>query len=126
MINYFKYIFYHFLCLTDSLVNFIFSIIGVYPKVDLACEFLVKEALFRVNKEIDGRKDVKEKNLADADFLVSKARKADAEESITPVKGMGRFIDPFETEPTLSSDPRIPKDAAAKEVESLWKPKTGG
>ena len=65
---------YYCVSFVDSSINFMASIIGAYPKVDLATSFLIYLELKRVDKEIGGRLSSREANRQKADAQMGEAK----------------------------------------------------
>jgi len=74
MLNYGKYIIYYFLALADGFANFLFSVVGFYPKIDTATSFLIRTELARMSTDLESRESEREGMLAEADNNVQTAR----------------------------------------------------
>lgn len=73
MRKYFRYLFYFFLCVIDSIINFFCAIFGGYPAVDLANTFLVYAEFGRVKEEMGDREEDKLELHERADQLKQQA-----------------------------------------------------
>tara|TARA_Y100000034_G_C6897461_1_gene414134 strand:- start:2881 stop:3135 length:255 start_codon:yes stop_codon:yes gene_type:complete len=74
MKKYFKLIIFYALAVTEAVINFIFALVGSYPKLDWSSNWLVNRELARVSREIHDRHNSKEKELNKADNMVNTAK----------------------------------------------------
>lgn len=65
---------YYCLSFVDGFINFTASVMGAYPKVDLATSFLVYQELKRVDKEIGGRVSNRKAHQQEADAQMESAK----------------------------------------------------
>ena len=73
--KYIRNLIYHSLEVISSLINFLCSLVFLYPKFELGISFLVFLECRRVDREMDERKSVKSKYDNNADQLVAEAKK---------------------------------------------------
>ena len=72
--NYFKLLFFYFVSIFDSLINFGCALVGYYPSLEMAQDFLIAKELRRIGSEIGERSQDRVEALAKADALMSEAQ----------------------------------------------------
>ena len=72
--NYFKLLFFYFINIFDSFLNFACALVGYYPSLEMAQDFLISKELRRIGTEIDGRNQDKLDALAKADAIMQEAK----------------------------------------------------
>mgnify|MGYP005837256847 CR=1 FL=1 len=75
MLKYFRYLSFYFLALTDATVNFVASIVGMYPKSDIGTSFLINRELVRIGEDLNFREEERSKKLTEAGNKVDAAKK---------------------------------------------------
>ena len=75
--NYLKMLVYYSLTVVESVLNFVGSVVGYYPKLEFSTNFLVALELFRVEREIGDRLKERETMENEADAKVKLAKEMD-------------------------------------------------
>jgi hypothetical protein len=75
MKNYFKYTLFYGLTLLDSVINFLCSIIGKYPKLELGMSFIIACEVRRISVENADNLDKRQEKLQEASGLRQEAIK---------------------------------------------------
>ena len=73
--RYFKDLAYYFCEVVGSLLNFLSSLLGCYPKIELGIRFLYKLEERRFNKETEQQRERRHSLHKDGDDKFSEARK---------------------------------------------------
>ena len=115
--NYFKLSAFYALSLVDSVLNFVCSVVHIYPKSDLATIFLAGREIKKMNKDLSDHNDERLEKIEKADFLVAKAKEID-EAPVIPVIPVSLPI-----QPKLPPVGPSPAQTAYDEAETYWKPK---
>jgi len=75
--NYFKLLFFYAIGVIDALINFVCSVVGFYPALELSQDYLISKELKRVGTEIDERTEIRLTAKDKADTLVAAAKALD-------------------------------------------------
>lgn len=74
MISYIKYVAYYGLTLVDAAINFTLSLIRIYPKMEMAENFMVSTHTHRINKVVKLRETEKREKISQAREQIRKIR----------------------------------------------------
>ena len=72
--GYFKLFIYYFISLIDALINFLCAIVGYYPALEMAQDYIVSRELKRIGGELQDHDHTRAQDIHKADSLVQEAK----------------------------------------------------